>query len=275
MKSTPLTRVSILASVYLAVSIFSSAIWAQTLEPEIKSLNNQSPKNVLFVGNSYLYYNDSIHNHVNRLLASLDAEARAGITYKSATIGGARLSHHNIDSHLTLGKLGLDEPFDLVIMQGGSAEPLNDIGRRGFLEHAIEYDAKIHATGAETALYMTHAYGRQHARFDQNMIRDIESLYIETANQIDALVIPVGLAFEEAYRRRPHMQLHKEFDGSHPSVQGTYLAAAVVLASVYGISPIGSDYRYYGEVNDEDALFLQAVAHFTVESFFNRRLSSE
>ena len=26
------------------------------------------PKRILFVGNSYLYYNDSVHNHVERML---------------------------------------------------------------------------------------------------------------------------------------------------------------------------------------------------------------
>lgn len=270
MKAINVVRTLIYLLILTPALISSSKIWAEQTLPKINALQNGTPKNILFVGNSYFYYNDSLHNHVNRLLASLDTQAHEGITYKSATIGGSRLSHHNIDSHLTLGKLGLDEPFDLVILQGGSVEPLSKSARRGFLNNVIEYDEKIRATGAETALYMTHAYGRHHARFDPDMTRDIESLYLEAANRVNALVIPVGLAFEEAHSRRPHMQLHKGFDHNHPSIQGTYLAAAVVVASVYGISPIGSDYRYFGEVNDEDALFLQTVAHSTVERFFGK-----
>ena len=42
-------------------------------------------------------------------------------------------------------------------------------------------------------------------------------------------VIPVGLAFEEAYRQRPGVKLHKDFDGSHPDLLGTYLAACVTF----------------------------------------------
>jgi hypothetical protein len=102
------------------------------------------------------------------------------------------------------------------------------------------------------------------------MIDDIASLYIETGNQIDALVIPVGLAFAEAYRRRPDMRLHVTFDGSHPNMLGTYLAASTVLASVYGVSPVGNSYTYFGEVPADDALFLQQVAQDTVTQFYSR-----
>jgi CII-binding regulator of phage lambda lysogenization HflD len=32
------------------------------------TIASEYPNRILFVGNSYLYYNDSIHNHVKRLL---------------------------------------------------------------------------------------------------------------------------------------------------------------------------------------------------------------
>ena len=38
------------------------------LEPKVHSLNNSNPERVLFVGNSYLYYNDSLHNHLRRMV---------------------------------------------------------------------------------------------------------------------------------------------------------------------------------------------------------------
>ncbi len=37
------------------------------LEPKVSSLENPSPERILFVGNSYLYYNDSLHNHLRRM----------------------------------------------------------------------------------------------------------------------------------------------------------------------------------------------------------------
>ena len=245
---------------------------AQTLaeEPKRQLLDNPRPERILFIGNSYFYYNDSLHNHVSRLVNSLNADLGDALTYKSATIGGATLDHHPIDSYLKQGQLGLDEPFQLVILQGGSGEALGKRQRERFSKTATAFIEKITSTGAEAALYMTHAYVPPHRRHDPNMLREIETLYVETANNNDALVIPVGLAFEEAYRRDPKIQLHKSFDGSHPSLLGTYLAACVVVASIYDISPVGSDYDYFGEIDSETARFLQTIAVDTVQQFFNR-----
>ena len=76
------------------------------------------PTRVLFIGNSYLYYNDSLHNHVKRMVAERYPMLKSrDIKYKSATIGGARLKHHNIDWLLAPGQIGVDEPFQAVVMQ--------------------------------------------------------------------------------------------------------------------------------------------------------------
>jgi hypothetical protein len=43
-------------------------------EPMVKPAAAGAPKRVLFVGNSYLYYGDSLHNHVRRLAVAADAQ---------------------------------------------------------------------------------------------------------------------------------------------------------------------------------------------------------
>ena len=85
----------------------------------------------------------------------------------------------------------------------------------------------------------------------------------------NALVIPAGLAFEEAYRRRPDIKLHIH-DGSHPTLLGTYLAACTIYATVYNRPCSGNSYDSYGQVSKEDATFLQQVADDTVRKFFGR-----
>ena len=50
--------------------------------PEIKSLGIDSPKQVLFIGNSYLYYGDSLHNHVVRMAKAADKENEKAYSYK-------------------------------------------------------------------------------------------------------------------------------------------------------------------------------------------------
>ena len=101
-------------------------------------------------------------------------------------------------------------------------------------------------------------------------MRKTEEMYVSVGNEIKALVIPVGLAFEEAYRRRPEIKLHQAYDGSHPTFLGSYLAAATVYASLYGRSPAGNSYDFYGNVGKDDAAFLQAVAYDTVTKFLGR-----
>ena len=253
-----------------AIQIAAAADSGRPLTPELVRLEDTKPRRILFVGNSYLYYNDSLHNHVRRIAGEKGPYDADEYEYKSATIGGASLSHHPVESLLEPGRLGIEEPFDLVILQGGSGEVLNDERRSRFREKASELSSKIRATGAEVALYMTHAYVEPHKRYDPDMIHDIERTYIPTANELDALVIPVGLAFERAYEKRPDIELHKGFDGSHPSLYGTYLAACVVYQSIY-VRPIGDlDYDYYGSIDGDIADFLQSIAAETVREFYGR-----
>ena len=243
---------------------------AAATTPLIKAPQVDSPTHVLFVGNSYLYYGDSLHNHVRRMVIAADPSLTTKLKYKSATIGGAALAHHNIDYLTRPGQIGVKEPFQLVILQGGSGEPLSEKRRAKFREKAIEFNKVITARGGKTALYLTHAYVAPHKRANPENIRLTEELYVSVGNEIGALVIPVGLAFEEAYRRRPEMKLHKGYDGTHPELIGTYLAACTVYASVYGKSPVGNGYDYFGKIDKETATFLQQVAADTVTKFYER-----
>lgn len=243
---------------------------AQWPAPEITQLATPIPKAILFVGNSYFYYNDSVHNHVSRMAVAAGLFSASELTYKSATIGGAALRDHNIDHLLVPENLRVAQPFELVIMAGQSNAALTPERRLLFAETARDYAAKVRAAGGGPVLYMTPAYVAPHRLARPDMIDDVARLYIETGNDIDALVIPVGLAFAEAYRRRPDIVLHKSFDGSHPSLLGTYLASATTMASLYGTSPVGNDYTYFGEINPADARFLQEVAQDTVTQFFRR-----
>ncbi len=237
--------------------------------PTVRAPQVDSPKRVLFVGNSYMYYGDSLHNHVRRMVDAGGIARLDTLEYKSSTIGGAALEHQPVDWLTTPGRIGVKEPFELVILQGGSAEPLVPRRAARFREVLAEYDQLIRARGGKVALYMTHAYTAAHRQYKPENIRLTEAMYVEAGNAIGALVIPVGLAFEEAYRRHPGMVLHKS-DATHPSLIGTYLAACTVYATVYGRSPVGNPYNYEGAIDADTAKKLQQVAQDTVERFFRR-----
>jgi len=255
-----------------AVSLLLSATVVTAAEPEpaVKRLAVADPARILFVGNSYLYYGDSLHNHVRRMAIAAGIHEQTTLKYKSVTISGGALADHEIENYLKLGKLRVKDGFQVVVLQGGSAAPLSDKRRKEFLETVREFDKEIRDRGGVTALYMTHAYVKPHKKFAPGMIDDISRLYIEAGNAVGALIIPVGLGFEEAYKRRPDLQLHKSFDGSHPDLIGTYLAACIVYASLYSKPATGNPYDYYGKIDKETVAFLQKVADDTVAKFYGR-----
>ena len=51
----------------LIILAYSNLIFADVVGNLVK-LENPNPTRVLFIGNSYLYYNDSLHNHVRRMV---------------------------------------------------------------------------------------------------------------------------------------------------------------------------------------------------------------
>jgi hypothetical protein len=251
---------------------FAAFLWVQAAHSDplkIKPTANAQPVRVLFVGNSYYYYNNSLHNHVSNLVKAADPALGARLNFKSSTIGGAALNHHNLSHLLAPGQIGVPKPFQWVVMQGGSSEPLSPKRREVFRQTATANAELIRANGGQVALYMTHAYVAPHRQVKPQNIVATESMYVEVGNEIDALVIPVGLAFEEAYRRLPALRFHHG-DGTHPSLLGTYLAACTTYATLYGRSPVGNAYRAEGLIDEAIATQLQQIAQDVVTQFFQR-----
>ena len=256
--------------VLLIILFFTNNIFSK--EVLISELNNKTPERFLYIGNSYLYYNDSLHNHVRRMLEEYYKKDIDTGNYKSVTISGSRLSHHNIDYYLNYKNIGVDDHFELVIIQGGSGET-NTISERNIFFNEIDSMVKkIKKYNSEVALYMVHPLVKPNKGAYPNMIDDIKSAYIEAGNKNSILVFPVGVAFENAYTQKPDIALHKKIDGSHPDMLGTYLAACVIFSSITQVSPKTLSYDYYGVISIEEKDFLQQVAHETVEQFYEIEL---
>ena len=217
---------------------------------------NASEK-ILFVGNSYLYYNNSVHNHVENLLR--EHYENESVDTKLTAIGGSKLQHHSIDQILNYKNFNLDKPVNKIIFQGGSSEVITAKSRENFRLTAKNYSEKAQAIGIETYLYMTHAYRDSDVRYEENLIEKIKLAYYEAAEISNSTAISVGIAFEIAYEKKPNIKLHLP-DGTHPNMLGTYLAASTVFATLTGVSPEGLKYDYMGRVNDKEKSFLQRVA---------------
>ena len=151
--------------------------------------------------------------------------------FTSATIGGVKLKHHNIDWLLAPENIGVDGPFHTVIMQGASFESLTPEDRATFLEVRRSLCCQVRAHGAAPMLYMTHAYVPPHPHTDADMIGTVAAAYIEAAKAARAAVAPVGLAFARSYQLRPDFSLHAKFD-MHPPQPSGHLSRGLCCISV-------------------------------------------
>jgi len=245
-------------------------------------------KNLVMVGNSYTAYH-GLSGKIRSML--LEAYESVG-SYQYAP-GGKLLTSHLADA---LGENGQDNQLRSLLVTNPPSSAWVTIQEQsqvaGFVDYsslfgpslqaAVELDGLVQQSGGETIFFMT--WGRRDG--DKNnlwlwpdfltMNADLTEgyrRYAEATN--DAKVAPVGLAFEYIYRDlvdqgvdplQPGSEFHSLYnsDGSHPSSQGSYLAACVMYSTMTGRDP--RDLLYLGGLDVQLADRLQSVAFETIQA---------
>ncbi|MEP6690578.1 MAG: SGNH/GDSL hydrolase family protein [Gemmatimonadaceae bacterium] len=199
---------------------------------------------VLFVGNSFTARND-----VPGLIARLAAARGETFEHTLISAGGASLRMHwNKGAALAAMRA---TRYDYVVLQEQSTLPVKNATRTK--ENIRLFDEEIRASGATMALYMT--WAREHVPETQQAITDA---YTSIGAELGALVIPVGIAWRDFLAEHDQPVLHDK-DKSHPTLAGSYLAACVFFATLFGQSPVGIEIPVKG-LTSEDARRLQAAA---------------
>ena len=147
-------------------------------------------------------------------------------------------------------------------MQGHSLGPIGEETAEPFRKTARKFARIARAYGTRPAFFMTWAYTDR-----PEMTARLDEAYSSIGRELDAMVVPVGLAFAAATAERPELVL-RTADARHPSMAGTYLAACTFFAAFFGQSPEGLDYD--AGLGRETALYLQRVAWQTVRSYSKR-----
>ena len=236
----------------LSLAFFTSA----AAGPAPSSVRVEPPDSILFTGNSLTFYNNAIYTHLRKLLVAEDPSLRQRIFLKSMTISGAKLSDHSSG----LVQILNSRHWDVVVLQGQSREAIDPDLKDGFENIVRLYAKEIRSKDAEPVLFMTWAYSDKPAMTAQQ-VRAFKHL----GKKLDIMVIPVGLAFERAKKMNPDVVLHNE-DRIHPSLEGTYLAAAVFYAALYRKSPFELDYD--AGLEENTARLLRQAAWETVEDYY-------
>ncbi len=203
------------------------------------------------------------------MLAEIADSKGDELIHDSTTLGGATLEQH---SNNTQTSVLIDQgTWDFVVLQEQSQLPSFPIGQ-------VEAEVFPFATSLCNMTRQTNdcgmplfmmTWGREDG--DQQVCPDwppvctyagmqdlLSERYLQMAFDNDAWCAPVGEVWRAVREETDDAIDLYSSDGSHPSTAGTYLAACVFYATIWGESPLGSD--YYADLSEEDAQYLQAMA---------------
>lgn len=220
-----------------------------------------SPIRLLFIGNSYIYYNDmpSILTELSR--ASKDS---CLIKTQAVTFGGATLQAHweSEEAHKAL-KNGV---WDYVVLQEQSMFPIQDPAKMH--QYVRMFNERIESYGAKTILYLTWARGDAPETQDA-----ISHAYSMIADEISAIIAPVGVAWQAA-SAQTELTLYDD-DQSHPTFAGSYLAACVFYSVIMGKEPTRLVAELQGRISNEHMIYLHNVVKVVIRQFEVREVTME
>ena len=239
---------------------------------------------ILLVGNSYTSSN-TLNQKVERILddsgVNSDVEAVTG--------AGMKLSDHAEDANQQGNELNtvLSEGHDYVVLQDQSQVPSFPTSSEFWIEsnNAVEeLNERIISEGGETILFMT--WGRKDGSTN-NAARNPDYLTMQlhlqqgyemflensTNENKPIFLAPVGLAYKNLYHKVNETGVDPtqgsnafstlySTDGSHPSLDGSYLSSCVLYSVMTGESPVGE--YHPSQISPERALELQQAAASTV-----------
>lgn len=238
---------------------------------QVNYLNNKPPKKLLFVGNSFSFYNNGIHNHLGSLIRANNEWERGVNRHKLLTYSGGHMYEQilSIAGIFKIDKRG----FDAVILQGHSNEAILASKKDRFeagLKRAVDI---VKEQNLEPILFMTWGYAN-----DKEMANKVTEAYIQQGKKLGVRVAPVGIAFQKASVSLPNINLYVpdvlaskngnityRKDLKHPSVAGTYLAACVFYAMLFDKSPEGN--LFTSSLSETQANALQKLSWQVVKEF--------
>lgn len=188
------------------------------------------PVSVLFVGNSYTTTND-----LPGVFADLASAGGYDAEVDVVAWGGAWLRDHVDKGSARVALTGGN--WDYVVLQEQSIVPASPTERVNAMFPAIrQLGGVADDWGTEPVLFLTWARRDGFPDVGYNsyepMQQAITQAYEQIADEVGARVAPVG----EAWAISQSFGLYQT-DGSHPSPTGTYLAASVLYATIFGENP--------------------------------------
>lgn len=226
-------------------------------------------KKVLFLGNSYTYY-----NNLPQQLSAIAQSFGDSVYTDQNTPGGNTFSNHASNT-TSINKINQDQ-WDFVVLQEQSqipSLPQSITGNDHSPPHAITLNnlIKNNYSCTETVFFMTWGRKNGDASFCgqhppvctyAGMQQELRNSYLSMATTNSATVAPVGVAWKMMRDSFPSIDLYAG-DGSHPSIYGSYLAACVFYTTLFQKTSVGTSHIPVG-ITAGEALNIQTIASKTV-----------
>ena len=223
---------------------------------QINPLLPEPPGTVLFVGNSFTFWNEGLWTHMQDLTAARGD----GLGVKTSRIvrGGAslRVLYKRTTARQEIAK----GDYDIVVLQ----EDLPETKITDFHKYAGFFDEHTREAGSRLIFFMTWDY----QRLNWISMDEIITEHKRMARELDAEVAPCGYAWQRAMKERPKVDLYSR-DREHQSWHGTILNLYVIYSTIYRESPEVLKFTpptKSGITADEDA-WLRRVAWESVQAW--------
>ena len=216
--------------------------------------------NILFIGNSYTYYND-----LDIIFEQLCRSNGRQVNAFRVTQGGRRLIQFKDENDPVTQELLSalqNRRYDVCFLQEQSLLPILDLN--AFLEGVTHAARLVKAQNPQLILYATWSRKEgcpvlaEHNWTPASMTADLNTAYHKAGSALGAKISPVGLVFEKVRQADPTIDLHAP-DLSHPSSLGSCLAALTHYFTLFGSFPENTDTLSLTE--HEIAVFKDAVCH--------------
>ena len=238
----------------------SETVSDETDKKEGDSTVTKEPINVLFIGNSFTYYNSM----PSEIFAGICASAGVKVTVDQVTKGAWNLykfSSENDEMGSQVHQKLKNKKYDIVVIQEQSSTPIKSPGQ--FYTSVRRMLELIEANGAKPVLFETWGYHEDYSKTAECggstgvMEMKLRAAYTAIGEELGIDVAYAGAAMLDAYKNQG-LNVY-DADLHHSSVIGSTVTAFTIFSHIFNTDP--RTVAYTGGLQDSVAAKIKESAY--------------
>lgn len=190
--------------------------------------------NVLFIGNSFTFYND-----MTKMIEEIAKSNNRLLHVEEIAYGGFSLSDYLGDSSEGIEVINKikSKDWDYIILQEQSRKPLDN--KEEFIQSVIAFRNLITAYNTKILLFSTWSYKDKTTKLKStglsytSFYEVLRDAYKEAGDSINCDVVDVGSVFALLNSKHNAINLYTE-DDYHPNMVGSFIIAQMFYNKFYG-----------------------------------------